>query len=133
MKIKTKFLLFLILFILSIFLLIYLCNITYTLFLNKIYIENSFNQENIFKINKIVFFSSASGDVSTNTNNTSTLRNIIQYTDIAIFIDNSSSELSYKNTLKSVSIEDIKFINMPKIGSPKLYYKNLHYMSKYIL
>ena len=125
MKIKTKFLLFLILFILSIFLLIYLCNITYTLFLNKIYIENSFNQENIFKINKIVFFSSASGDVYTNTNNTSTLRNIIQYTDIAIFIDNSSSELSYKNTLKSVSIEDIKFINMPKIGSPKLYYKNL--------
>lgn len=139
MKIKTKFLLFLILFILSIFLLIYLCNITYTLFLNKIYIENSFNQENIFKINKIVFFSSASGDISTNTNNTSTLRNIIQYTDIAIFIDNSSSELSYKNTLKSVSIEDIKFINMPKIGSPKLYYKNLssfassNFDDKYIL
>ena len=77
MKIKTIFLLFLILFILSIFLLIYLCNITYTLFLNKIYIENSFNQENIFKINKIVFFSSASGDVSTNTNNTSTLRNVV--------------------------------------------------------
>ena len=77
--------------------------------------------------------------VSTNTNNTSTLRNIIQYTDIAIFIDNSSSELSYKNTLKSVSIEDIKFINMPKIGSPKLYYKNLssfassNFDDKYIL
>ena len=122
MKIKTKFLLFLILFILSIFLLIYLCNITYTLFLNKIYIENSFNQENIFKINKIVFFSSASGDVSTNTNNTSTLRNIIQYTDIAIFIDNSSSELSYKNTLKSVSINfTITQDDNADLSSPILY------------
>lgn len=126
MKNESKKILFLLSFTISILLLIYLCDITYTLFLNKINFENSFTQDSVFSINKIVLFSSASGSSSVNTNNTSTLSNIFQYTDIAIFIDNNSDTYSLKNTLKSVSIEDIKFIDSPKIGTPKLYYKDLY-------
>ena len=55
MKIKTKFLLFLILFILSIFLLIYLCNITYTLFLNKIYMK--FQKKLLYVLPMFLMFS----------------------------------------------------------------------------
>lgn len=52
-----------------------------------------------------------------NTNNSSTLKNIFQYTDIAIFINNNSSEFSAENTLKNVSIENINFISFPKLGN----------------
>lgn len=113
-------------FTISVLLLIYLCNIIYTSFLNKLSLENSFQQNNIFSINKIVFFSSAFGESTPNTNNTSTLKNIIQYTDIAIFIDNNSDTYSLENTLKSVTIENFKFIDLPKIGQPNLYYKNFY-------
>lgn len=123
-KFNKNFLLFII-FCISILLLIYLCNIVYTLFLNTLNIQNMFNQKKIFTINKIVFFSSAFGESTTNTNNSSTLKNIFQYTDIAIFINNNSSEFSAENTLKNVSIENINFIRFPKLGTPQFYYKNI--------
>lgn len=126
MKNKTRKIIFLITFTISILLLVYLCNIIYTSFLNKLALENYFEQNNIFSISKIVFFSSAFGESTPNTNNTSTLKNIVQYTDIAIFIDNNSDTYSLENTLKSVSIEDVKFIDSPKLGTPHLYYKNFY-------
>lgn len=126
MKTNIAKFIFFITFTFSILLLIYLCNIIYTSFLNKLSLENTFNQSNIFSIDKIVFFSSAFGESTTNTNNTSTLKNIIQYTDIAIFINNNSNTYSLENTLKSVSIENFKFIDYPKIGNPNLYYKNFY-------
>ena len=126
MKKSIKKLIFGTIFIILILLLIYLSNIIYTIFLNKLSLENDFSQNRIFSINKIVFFSSAFGESTQNTNNTSTLKNIIQYTDMAIFINNNSNNYSLENTLKSVSIENFKFIDSPKIGSPKLYYKNFY-------
>lgn len=125
MKNRITNFIFFITFTISVLLLIYLCNIIYTSFLNKLSLENSFQQNNIFSINKIVFFSSAFGESTPNTNNTSTLKNIIQYTDIAIFIDNNSNEFNLENTLKSVSIENITFNTLPKLGNANLYYKNL--------
>lgn len=126
MKNKIANFIFLITFIISILLLIYLCNIIYTSFLNKLSLENSFEQNNIFSINKIVFFSSAFGESTINTNKTSTFKNIFQYTDIAIFINNNSDTNSLENTLRSVTIENFKFIDLPKIGKPNLYYKNFY-------
>ena len=111
MKKSIKKLMFGTIFIILILLLIYLSNIIYTIFLNKLSLENDFSQNRIFSINKIVFFSSAFGESTQNTNNTSTLKNIIQYTDMAIFINNNSNNYSLENTLKSVSIENFKFID----------------------
>ena len=109
MKNDFKKIIFVLVYILSIILLVYLCSFTYSIFLNKLSVENYFTTNTIFSINKIVLFSSANAEVTVNTNNTTTINNLIQYTDIAIFINNNTSEYTLENTLKSVQIDDIKF------------------------
>ncbi len=129
MKKLTKKTIFIISFIISIFLLIYLCNIAYSIFLNKLYMENYYQDNTIFSINKIVLFSSANANSVINSNNTITISDLCQYTDIAVFIDNSTNSYNSENTLKSVSIENITMNTSPKIGTTNLYYKNLNNFS----
>ena len=126
MKNDFKKIIFVLVYILSIILLVYLCSFTYSIFLNKLSVENYFTTNTIFSINKIVLFSSANAEVTVNTNNTTTINNLIQYTDIAIFINNNTSEYTLENTLKSVQIDDIKFNTLPKSGKANLYYKDLN-------
>lgn len=125
MKNKIKKYIFFATFIISILLLLYLCNFVYTIFENKIKLENSFKQDTIFSISKIVLFSSAFADSNLNTNTSTTIKNLFQFTDIAIFIDQNSSEFDSSNTLKSVSIENITFNTKPNLGNPNLYFKDL--------
>lgn len=126
MKKITQKSVFIISFIISILLLIYLCNITYSIFLNKLYMENYYQDNTIFSINKIVLFSSANANSVINSNNTTTISNLCQYTDIAVFIDNSSNDYDSENTLKSVSIENLSINTTPQIGTTNLYYKDLN-------
>lgn len=126
---KKKFVFTLTLIVL-IFILLLLANIAFASFFNKLVFENYINtisnkNNNTFHIHKIVLFSSCSSDSIINSNNTITINNLSQYTDIAIFIDSSTSDFSLKNTLKSVSIKDISINNIPKLGNPNLYYKSL--------
>ncbi len=88
------------------------------------------NEKKVFSIDNITLFSSsdAKNKVSTKTN--FTLENIYAFTDIAIFINNNSSENTLENTLKTVSIENIKFDNIPKKGNLNLYYKNVNDFAK---
>lgn len=117
---------FIIVFIFLILLLLLLSNYVYTCFLNKLFVENSNEKiREIFTIDKIVLFSSASANTNINSNSTATINNLYQYTDIAIFINNSHNGLSLENTLKSLSIKDISFNSTPTAGSPNLYYKSL--------
>ena len=68
------------------------------------------NDKTIFQINKITFFSNCDAKNKTNTANNFTIENLYQYTDLAIFISSSSSEeKTMENTLKKVSIENIKY------------------------
>ncbi len=127
-----KKLIFTIVFIFLLCLLVVLSHILYTSFMNKIsfesYITNikSKNSSSVFTIDKIALFSSCSSDSNINSNNTTTISNLWQYTDIAIFLNSSTEdELSFKNTLKSVSIKDISFNVSPSLGVPNLYYKCL--------
>lgn len=126
---KKKFV-FTLIFMFLIFVLIFLTNIVYTSFLNKLafenHIENISNKNNgNFYIDKIVLFSSCSSDSIINPNNTTTINNLSQYTDIAIFLNSSTNEFSMNNTLKSVSIKNITFSKTPTLGTPNLYYKGL--------
>ena len=84
------------------------------------------NNEIVFSIPKIVFFSSSDSKNKTSTSTNFTIENLYAYTDIALFINRKSNENSLKNTLKELSIENIKFTTMPTEGTPKLYYKNLN-------
>lgn len=114
-----------------IFLLIFLVNIIFASLINKLSFENYINKiweqtnSHSFSIDKIVFFSTCTSDSTINSNSTTTINNLTQFTDIAIFINNSTAEFNMENTLKAVSIKDISFNTIPNIGTPNLYYKSL--------
>lgn len=79
-----------------------------------------------FSINKIVYFSSATGTSSINSNSSFNISELNQYTDFAIFINNNSTNgFNMENTLKEVKLSDIKLTLSPTIGNPNLYYKNI--------
>lgn len=136
MKNNIKKIIFFIVFIFLLFFLFFLCNIVYSSFINKVCFEKyifNISDENIsdvFIIDKIVFFSSCYSNSSINSNNTTTINNLSQYTDIAIFINNMNNEFSLENTLKSLSIENISFNVSPNLGTPNLYYKSLMNFAK---
>ena len=128
-KVKKSFLI--VILVLSIFFLILLTHFVYTSFINKFYFDKHIediinnNVTEVFSIDKIALFSSSTADSIINSNNTTTINDLIQYTDIAIFINNNNSNFSMKNTLKSVSIQNISFNTKPLVGTPNLYYKSL--------
>ena len=74
------------------------------------------NNETIFNINQIVFFSNCDAKNKNISTTNYTLENIYQYTDIAFFIDSPQEEKTSKNTLKNVTIENINFTTPPSSG-----------------
>lgn len=84
------------------------------------------NELAVFKISKILLYSS--GNAIDNSSNHS-LQNldICQYTDISIYIDNTSSisDLTTQNTVKELWIDNINITTSnPNVGKPVLNYKN---------
>ncbi len=125
--------------IVSVILLIILLSLTYNV-LNRYILKTNFeneilsfankNQETIFEINKITFFSSANAKNKNISANSYTIENLYQYTDIAFFIINNKEEKTLENTFKKVSIENIKINNRPIEGNPQLYFKSINHFSK---
>lgn len=132
-----KSIILIIILVISIFVFLSLSYILYSYFSNKLSFEDfaldiyDKNNKQIFTIDKIVFFSSCNSDSSVNTNSTININNLTQYTDIAIFINNSSEEHDLSNTLKSVSIKNFSFNNTPQLGTYNIYYKSLTDFAKY--
>ena len=80
-----------------------------------------------FSIDKIVYYSSANGETKINPNSSFNISKLHQFTDIAIFINNNNNgNFNQKNTLKKVTLTDIKFDLKPSYGTPNLYFKNLN-------
>ena len=88
------------------------------------------NQSTIFVVDSITLFSSADAGYKTNTANNFTIQNLYQYTDIALFIKNTSDEDTLENTLKTVHIDNIQFSNTTKLGKPSLYFKSINDFAK---
>ncbi len=88
------------------------------------------NESTIFTVDNITLFSSADAGYKTNTTNSFTIQNLYQYTDIALFIKNTSDENTLENTLKKVTINNINFSTTPNLGEPKLYFKSLNDFAK---
>lgn len=81
------------------------------------------NKETIFKVQKIILCSSANAiDLSED----KSMKNlsIYQYTDMAVYIDNGE-ELSNKNTVKEIYIDNISLEGNNDVGKKSLTYKNL--------
>lgn len=83
------------------------------------------NENSIFNIQKILLYSNAN---AIDNSDDQSLKNvsIYQYTDISIYIDNTStiSELTNENTIKSLYIDEISMTSNSDIGTKILNYKN---------
>lgn len=81
------------------------------------------NEKQVFKVEKIVLCSSANAIDLSEEQNLQDL-SIYQYTDIAVYIDNGD-ELSNKNTVKELYIDNISLEGENSIGNKGLNYKNI--------
>ncbi len=88
------------------------------------------NEKTIFSIDKCTFFSSCDTKNKANSISNFTIENLYQFTDMAFYINNNSDEYNAENTLKSVSISNIQYSKLPKVGEPSLYYKNFNDFAK---
>ncbi len=89
------------------------------------------NGKTVFEVNKIVLFSGCDAKNKTGSVTNFTIENLYQFTDIALFINNSSSEeKNLENTFKKVSINNIQYLTPPELGQPKLYFKGLNQFAK---
>lgn len=89
------------------------------------------NDKTVFQVNKIVLFSNCDAKNKTGSVTNFTIENLYQYTDIAVFINHSSSEeKTLENTLEKVSIDNVQYTTSPELGTPKLYFKGLNQFAK---
>lgn len=88
------------------------------------------NQNTIFSVDEITFFSSSNCKNKASSQTNFTLENLYTYTDIAFFINNHSEEHTSENTLKSLKISNLKYTTSPSVGTPSLYYKDLNNFTK---
>ncbi len=90
------------------------------------------NDEPIFKIKEIMLYSSAYADDNSEKEVLKDL-DIHQFTDISITLDNKSyiKDLSNKNTVSELYIDNIKITKESKKGETSLNYKNPYEFGKY--
>lgn len=88
------------------------------------------NQKEIFSLDKIFLFSSCDA-TSNDTQKALWDLDIFQYTDIAIYLNNNSSQgLTNENTIKNLWIDHIEYGMTPELGTPTLYFKDINEFGK---
>ena len=139
-KVKNERLLFtfLIIVLFAIFLLYY------NLVFSVVFARNTFandmiqianeNEESIFNIQRILLYNSANA-IDNSDNNSLQNMSICQYSDISIYIDNTStvSDLTNENTVKQLYIDNIVINSDSDMGTKLLNYKNPLDFGKYKL
>ena len=125
-----KFILTTIIIVLFIGLLTYLGYLGFRLFQKEAFVNQSaqiaeLNRNPVFKIKKIQLYHSADAIDDTAEHSLKDL-DISQYTDIAIFIDNTSyiQELNAENTVKALRIDNIEIHSDQESGMKSLTYKS---------
>ena len=132
---KREFVLTLITIILFIIVLV-LCYLLFYKYVLKRNFENSVldfsskNEETVFEIKNIVFFSNCDAKNKSASSSNFTIENLYQYTDMALFITSPKEEKTLENTFKSLYIDNIKYTKRPELGEPNLYYKNINNFAK---
>lgn len=114
----------------------------YNLIFSVVFARNTFanqmievadeNEDTIFNIQKILLYSSANA-IDNSEDQSLKDMSICQYTDISIYIDNTStiSELTDENTIKELYIDSIVATSNSDIGTKILNYKNPLNFGKY--
>ena len=130
-KIKNVRLAFILLMILAFIVLLLYYNFVFSTvsarnkFANEMIEISDENETSIFNIQKILLYSSANA-IDNSENQSLKDLSICQYTDLSIYIVNSSSssELTDENTIKELYIDNINITSTSDIGSKVLNYKN---------
>ncbi len=79
------------------------------------------NDKTVFQVNKIVLFSNCDAKYKTGSASNFTIENLYHYTDMAIFLNNSSTEeKTLENTLKKVTIRNIQYTTPPNTRRAKI-------------
>lgn len=111
--------------------------ILYTHFMKEKFADNVVkiaegNENAVFKVHKVMLYSSANAVDVTDTQALQGLH-ISQYTDIAIFLDNTSYiyDLTSENTVNQLYIDNIQIKVNGDVGHPLLNYKNALDFAKY--
>lgn len=91
------------------------------------------NQNPIFKVSKIILYSSAHAVDNTNQGNMQNI-NISQFTDMAIYIENNEriNGLTAENTISELFIDNIKINTNSQIGEHVFNYKNPEEFGKFV-
>ena len=109
---------------------------------NKEYLKNTFevqsekfvkeNETPVFSLKKVIIYSSAHAD-DVGEDDVSQLVNISQFTDIALYIDNTgkTTELNEENTISEMFIDNIKITPMPDRQNRIINFKNSIDYGKY--
>ncbi len=108
------------------FILTIIKNISKNNFVKQAIDISSVNESPVFKIDKILLFSSANAEDNTEEKSLKDL-NISQYTDISIKINNKlndSEDLTQENTVKALRIDNIELSSKQSSGIKSLTYKN---------
>lgn len=98
-------------------------NVKYKKFANENVKSYENNKEQVFKVEKILICSSANAVDFSEKQNLQDM-SIYQYTDIAVYINNGE-ELTNKNTVKKLYIDNISLEGTSDIGKKSLNYKNI--------
>ncbi|MFR2571264.1 MAG: hypothetical protein ACLS90_06175, partial [Clostridia bacterium] len=90
------------------------------------------NDNPIFKIQKIIVYSSANA-IDKSENGTLKDLSIFQYSDIAIYLDNTSTvyDMTNENTVKQLYIDNINIKTNSDMGHQYINYKNALDFAKY--
>ena len=125
-----------ILILISIMLVFIITSIIYKNILKSQYLKHMIdiateNENAIFKVEKILLYSSAG--IDNNQNEDLENLNICQYTDIAIYIDNKNyiKETNEKNTISELYIDNINIEVNSDIGEKLINYKNVMDFGKF--
>ena len=90
------------------------------------------NETSVFNIQKVLLYSDANA-IDNSEDHSLKNMSICQFTDLSIYIDNSSSntELSSENTVKELYIDNINITSKSDVGTKILNYKNPMNFGKY--
>jgi len=128
--------------ILLVLILVILCIVDKQLIFDKIFKKRDFakelievseaNANDVFRVTKVIKYSSVEAIDNTEEQNLQDI-SISQYSDIAVYIDNTNEELTEENTIKELYLDNFKIDVDYENGKSGVYYKNPLEISKYRL
>ena len=87
-------------------------------------------KNNIFRVDKIIAYSSANAKKNENNQRADWELSVYQFTDLAIYVQIKTTENKEESDIKAISIENMKVVQNPKLGETSFYARKLKDLGK---